>query len=688
MLVLLCLAAAAAPPPAPSLLLVTIDTLRADRVGAYGYAPAATPALDGLARDGALVEDAVAHVPQTRPSHASLFTGRLPYEHGLRDNAAGPLDARWPTLAERLRAAGYDTGAAIGAYPVSRPSGLDRGFLFFDDPFAGPAGATTREARSERRAAEVVDRALAWLERPRSAPFYLWVHLFDPHAPYEPPPPFAARFAPRPYDGEVAYADAQLARLLQALDAGGRRESTLVVVTSDHGEGLGEHGEDEHMLLVYDSTLRVPLVLRWPGRLPAGARVGGQFRGVDLLPTLLELLGQPPVPSSGVSRAAQLRSGRRIPDNEAYAESLYGRLHYGWAPLRALRAEGWKYVDAPRPELYHLREDPGETRNRLDDRGRVAEAMRGRLSARGAGEAPAAAPDPAAAERLAALGYVGGGFFRGRPSGTDPKDGLAAFQAEQRGMREALRHYRAGELERAVRVLARLESGPHVSFNTAYYHGRSLLELGRAAEAIPRLERAAALAPEVPFVHVQLAEAQRRAGRLADAEATLARGLGAAPGNPELLFARGQLRKLQGRAGLALGDLERARDLAPEDARPRAALADLYRNAGRLGEARAEADAALRLAPGWAGARVALALVLGALGREAEAGQALREALSAEPDEPDALFYLAALERRAGRPAEAVTLLERLVGRAPAYPGAAEALAAARREAVILRREP
>jgi choline-sulfatase len=200
-------AAAAGPAARPNLLLVTIDTLRADHGGAYGDAAASTPALDGLARDGTLVEEAVVHVPQTRPSHATLFTGRYPYEHGIRDNAQGPLDRKWPTLAERLRAGGWDTAAVIGAYPVSRPSGLDRGFAFFDDPFGTWQGATSGDARSERPAGEVADRALAWLKRPRRAPFFLWVHFYDPHAPYEPPAPFAACFARRLYDGEVAYAD-------------------------------------------------------------------------------------------------------------------------------------------------------------------------------------------------------------------------------------------------------------------------------------------------------------------------------------------------------------------------------------------------------------------------------------------------------------------------------------------------
>ncbi|HEX9188283.1 MAG TPA: sulfatase, partial [Vicinamibacteria bacterium] len=400
---------------APNVVLVTIDTLRADRVGAYGHAGGETPTIDRLALEGVLALDAVVQVPQTRPSHASIFTGRYPYEHGIRDNYSRPLPPGTPTMAAILRQRGWDTGAFIGAYPVSRPSGLDQGFAAYDDPFAA-GDDTTRQARTERRAKEVVDRALEWLEKPRPGPFFAWVHLFDPHAPYEAPEPFRKRHAASPYDGEVAYADAQLSRIVGWLDARGLRGRTLLVVTSDHGEGLGDHGEEEHMLFVYDSTLRVPLVFSWPGRLPAGARVRGQFRSVDLLATILDLASVPAPPTSGTSRKAALREGGRIPANESYAESLYAQLHFGFAPLRALRGDGWKLIDVPRPELYRISEDPGEMRNLVDERASVATAMRAnlRLLDRGRDSAPDLPPvDEAAAERLAALGYVGGGGASG-----------------------------------------------------------------------------------------------------------------------------------------------------------------------------------------------------------------------------------------------------------------------------------
>ncbi len=694
MLVALALAASAFT-SAPNLLLVTIDTLRADRVGAYGRAGAQTPTLDRLAREGVLVEEAVVQVPQTRPSHTSIFTGRQPYEHGIRDNFSPPLEPRFPTLATLLREHGYATGGFIGAYPVSRDSGLDRGFETFDDPFTSRVVRSAREERSERRAGEVVDVALAWLAKARP-PFFGWVHLFDPHAPYEPPAPYRARFVKEPYDGEVAYADAELGRLFRWLGETGLDRDTLVVVTSDHGEGLGDHGEDEHLLFVYDSTLRVPLLLRWPGRLPAGARVAGQFRSVDLLPTLLDLIGLPAVPTSGASRAAELRGGRPIPDNESYAESLYGQLHFGYAPLRALRGEGWKYIDAPRRELYHLRTDPGELRNRIDDRGGVASGMRQHLMQHDLGDAKAAEAtlDAGASERLVALGYVGGAFFSGPPSGADPKDRIGAFQAERREVSRALRFFRDGKYEAVVRVLEPLvqpttnEKGQVVerhSFNVSFYLGRSFLQLRRFGEAVAPLRDAAALSPRSANAHLYLSRALAGAGRAAEALAAVQAGLAVAPRDADLHQMRGRLLLQKGDLAGAQVALEQARQLDPENALVYVDLSNLHRSQGRLPSALEQAEAAARLDPRSPEAHVTRGLALGALGREAEATAAFREALRHEPDDPDALFFLGATELRAGRPEEAVPLLQRLLKRAPGYPEARELLEAAARGSAPLR---
>ena len=680
---------APAPAEAPNLLLVTIDTLRADHVGAYGHDTAQTPTLDRLARDGVLVEDAVVQVPQTRPSHASLLTGLQPYEHGIRDNFSPPLDPAHPTLATLLKRHGYATGGFIGAYPVSRDSGLDRGFDAFDDPFGGAPGGGLRLERSARTAAPVVDAALGWLEAQKTRPFFAWVHMFDPHAPYEPPEPFATRFKDARYDGEVAYADAQLGRLVLWLERSGQASRTLVVVTSDHGEGLGDHGEDEHQLFVYDTTLRVPLVFTWLGRLPAGRRLGGQFRSVDLLPSLLELLGLPAAPTSGASRAAVLLGNGTIPDNESYAESLFGQLHFGWAPLRALRGQGWKYIAAPRPELYHLAEDPAETRNRFEERGQLAGAMSARLRGFDASKPPAAGAsvDPDAAERLAALGYVGGAFFTGAPSGVDPKDAAREYQAVHRETSRALALFERGDFAGVVRVLGPLAAprsradgsrAQRQSFAVSFYLGRALVELRRFGEALDPLRVALRLSPSTPALYVSLARAQLGSGRVDEATATIERGLELAPRHLGLLQMKGRVLLRQGRIAPAVAALDEARGLEPGNALLRVELANALREAGRLDEALREAEAAVRLDGGSAEAHVARGLCLGALGRGGEAEAALRQALAVAPRHPDALFFLAAMALRGGRTAEAIPLLEQVLQVAPGYPQARELLQRAR----------
>jgi arylsulfatase A-like enzyme/Flp pilus assembly protein TadD len=674
---------------APNVLLVTIDTLRADHVGAYGRSGAHTPTLDRLAREGVLVRDAVVQVPQTRPSHATILTGLQPYEHGLRDNYSPPLAPATPTLATVLRAAGWDTAAFVGAYPVSRLSGLDRGFDVYDDPFSGK-GADD-DGRTERRAGEVVDRALAWLRKPRARPFLAWVHLFDAHAPYEAPAPWGQRFAKSPYDGEVAYADAEVGRLVAWLDSAGIRDRTLLVVTSDHGEGLGEHGEDEHLFFVYDSTLRVPLVFSWPGRLPGGARVGGQFRSVDLLATLLDLAGVKAPATSGASRAAALRSGGGIEAADSYAETLYSQLHFGYAPLRALRGEGWKYIDAPRPELYRLADDPAEKKNLVGDKPSVAAAMRQRLLGYDRGAATPALPpvDLESAERLAALGYVDTGGATGTASGgksdVDPKDKVAELQAYQRDVRQGMALYRGRDLDGAIRVLSRAARAATSSFNVNYYLGRSLVETRRYAEAVPHLEKAVDMAPArqtlsglaVAPAYAYLAEALSGAGRSREAFRSLVAGLAAAPRSADLLRAKGSLLLRQGDLAGARAALEEARTIDARDPRLHVELSGLYRNMADLERARASAEDAVRLDPKSPDAQVARGLVLGALGREAEAGRAFREALRLAPAHPDALFYLGAVELRAGRAESAVALLEKLVAAAPEYPQGKQTLALA-----------
>ncbi len=423
---------------APSLLLVTLDTLRADRVGAYGSPDGLTPHLDALAAGGVLFEEALASAPLTLPSHATILSGLEPPRHGVRNNGTHVFPERLPTLATLLEARGYATGAFVGAYVLAGRFGLGRGFHRYDDAIPiREEGASVLD--SDRRCEEVAGAAISWIREQRE-PFFAWVHFYDPHAPYDPPSPYAERFAGRPYEGEVAYADACLGQVVAAAEA--RAPGRLVAAAlADHGEGRGDHGERTHGFFVYQPTLRIPFLVAGPG-VPKGQRRAGIARTVDVLPTLLRLLGLPAPPRlEGVALLSAAAP------REAYAETVMPQT-LSWSPLHSLRLGVLKYIEAPRPELYDLDADPGETRNLVEARPREAERLGKALRAfRGEDHpwATASSEDRETAERLRALGYISG-----EPAPTsqgsalkDPKDVLDLYRlfeeslwAESRGDRE------------------------------------------------------------------------------------------------------------------------------------------------------------------------------------------------------------------------------------------------------------
>jgi choline-sulfatase len=409
----------------PDVLLITVDTLRADHVGAYGYAQAATPVIDELAARGARFAQVIAPAPLTLPSHTSIFTGTTPLAHGVRDNVGFVLGPAMPTLAERFRAAGYSTAAFISGFPLHRRFGLARGFDQYDDRLTR-GGDRARPAAVERRADETIAAVETWLGQPATGqrrPMFLWVHLFDPHAPYEAPEPYRTRFSARPYDGEVAFVDTQIGLLVQRVNQARPDRPTVVAVTSDHGEGLGEHGEPTHGLFVYDSTIRVPLVLAGPG-VPAGRVIRPMVRLIDVGPTLLDLSGVPALAGAeGVSLRAVLSQDRAVPGPPAHVESLFGWLCCGWSPLHAWRVEDWMFIDAPRAELYDTASDPGQVRNLAQDRQADASRLRrGLETAIGRDQVSASGQSSSEdRDRLRSLGYVTGGGLS-RPSRRDPKD--------------------------------------------------------------------------------------------------------------------------------------------------------------------------------------------------------------------------------------------------------------------------
>ena len=385
----------------PDVFLITIDTLRADHVHCYGYESIQTPALDALAKDGIRFTQAYTPSPITNTSHTSILTGLLPSSHGVTDFAV-PLAPNHPTLAELLKKSGYHTAAFIGAVILDSKTlapGLDRGFDFYDN-FPAQSQTKSRWGRVERRGADVVQHAQSWMTAHPAGPHFVWIHLYDPHDPYEPPPPFSQTYKDRLYDGEIAYADSVLAGFIGYLKKTGRYDNALIVVVGDHGEGLGEHGEESHGIFLYDSTTHVPLIVKIPARVASNSHgdqvVKAQVRTLDILPTVIDWLDIPPPEQlDGESLKPFLDGPAEGKDRIAIGETDYP-LRFGWAPLRSVRAEGFKFIEAPRPELYDLKADPKELTNRYQASDTTVQKFRGTLAAikTDAPVPPSNLPDP------------------------------------------------------------------------------------------------------------------------------------------------------------------------------------------------------------------------------------------------------------------------------------------------------
>jgi arylsulfatase A-like enzyme len=434
-----------------SVLLVTLDTTRADRLGCYGADRATTPNLDALAKEGVRFDEAISPAPLTLPSHASLMTGLVPRRHGVRNNALFRLGDEPDVLAETLSRNGYRTAAFVSAAVLDRITGIDRGFEHYDDTVR--VGSRQAFNYEERAASQTTDAALGHIDE-LEGPFFLWVHYFDPHLPYVPPPPFDERFPDRPYDGEIAFMDDQVGRLLKAVRA--RTESLLIVVAGDHGESLGEHGEDAHGVFVYQATQRVPLIVAGPG-VPRGKVVDQRVGLVDVAPTVLDLLDLPPLPDTDGRSVVSVLHGKKVDPRGYELESFFPSYAYGWSPIRGLVREGYKYIDAPRGELYRLPTDPGETKNLIADETRRSSALAEELGALVEDDtATVPAVDPELEEqkqRLEALGYVGGSSTA-EDAAIDPKDGIAWIADLEAGRRA----YQTGKPSEGIEPLKRLLS--------------------------------------------------------------------------------------------------------------------------------------------------------------------------------------------------------------------------------------
>jgi arylsulfatase A-like enzyme/Tfp pilus assembly protein PilF len=619
----------------PNVILITVDTTRADRMGFLGSNRGLTPNLDALAKDGTAFTRAYSHVPLTTASHATILTGTYPQYNHVNDFGV-PLAAGLPYLPDILHHEGYKTAAFVGSLildPIAGTApGFDRGFDLYDAGFRIKTAKDNRYDTIERRAGDVVAHALAWLKkRPAGAPpFFLWVHLYDPHDPYDPPEPYKSKFTD-PYDGEIAYADAMLGRLFAALRAAGLYQDSLIAMMADHGEAFGEHGERTHGIFLYDETIHVPLLIKLPGTAgttrkhepKSDARVGL----VDVTPTILDIAGIPiPKEIQGQSLLGAMQPGvvnsaaqsEKAADRPIYSETDYPHRAFKWSSLRALRTGKYLAIEAPKRELYDQASDPKALNNLASASPAVADTLVAEVEQfrqqTSAELAAAAKLDPAQAEKLRALGYVGGDSSQGHEGkigGTDPKDRIEVANLMHDGILEV----EQGEYQSAISKLERvIQTEPdsaiaYVQLGTAwtrlkdyekalpilqkavelkadsglaqYELGLALFETGSWKEAAPQFEQAVARSPRWADAHFSLAAVYARIDRVPEAMEELDKALALNPDHYRANLLRGRLLSLLGKPSEALPNLQKAASVEPDSREAHLFLADAYAQLGR-----------------------------------------------------------------------------------------------------------
>ncbi|HXJ92141.1 MAG TPA: sulfatase-like hydrolase/transferase [Terriglobia bacterium] len=651
--------------PPPSVVLITLDTVRADHLGCYGSAAAKTPAVDGLAHEAVRFANAYTVVPITLPSHAVILTGTYPMWNGVRDFTSPGLPAGIPTLAEMLKRNGYATAAFVSAYAVNSVWGLNRGFDLYDDQMdlGGRSGHDLMLAT--RPGNLTTDRMIAWLDAHSERPFFIWLHLYDAHSPYHSPEPYRSQHAGQPYDAAISFDDAQVGRVLGALRAKRLYEQTLVIVTSDHGESLGEHGEAEHGFFVYNATLRVPLIVKWPGRKHDGAVVVQEpVSTIDISSTIAQAAG---IPASGtrsfqgkaLTRAIEPHSASPNSVQPLYAESYYARDSFGWHELRAVITEQYKYIDAPAPEVYDLKHDPQEVSDLFSEHRALAASLRAdlvdveRRFENRANRTERAQLDPATVEKLKSLGYVAyqaSTTDADVPSGgADPKEEIGTFNQILHA--DDLR--RAGKYAEAAQLLGDLLRREPRLYILPFEVGENDLAWGKPREAIGKFRAALQLNPLFDQAALGLGRAYFEIGQDSEAANALEIALGL---NPRNFLARLALAKVYFREN----DLDKAESALAQVANEQPGFAEghadygvVLARKGDYAEAKSELERGAALGYRDANSLNFLGVARAELGETDKAIEAYQEALKLDPQFAAANLNLALEYRRLGNASEA-----------------------------------
>jgi arylsulfatase A-like enzyme/Tfp pilus assembly protein PilF len=651
--------AAVGPFPGVPIVVISIDTLRSDHLPAYGYKGVETPALDALRKDAVLFERAYSHTPLTLPSHVSVLTGELPGRHGVRDNLGYAFDpAKHPFLPLLLHQAGYATGAAVSAYVLRGETGLAKGFDAFDDGIS--LRPTEALGNSQRSGGESARAALAWLDKVQDKPFFLFLHLYEPHTPYTPPEPFASRYRAAPYDGEIATADAIVGDFLAELKKRGLYDKAILALLSDHGEGLGDHGEQEHGILLYREALQVPLLLKLPGGKLGGTSVANPAQLVDLAPTLLALAGQKVPPEMDGGSLLDLRR-RDAPARALYAETWYPRLHFGWSELASMIQGSSHYIEGPQPELYDLAADPGETKSILTAERRTYAALRAEVAKR---KTPLAAPsqvDAETAAKLSSLGYAAGGAAPASGPLPDPKARVGSLA----DFTQAMTLFADQRYAEAVPLLRHtLAANPGMA--DAWEHlGRALQALGQREEALDAYKKAMETSGGVGHVAIATGWLLLDMGRLDEARqhAELALATDASPAHNLL----GQI--ALAKKDYAAAEKEAQAALAAGGSRigPLLTLAQTLKEEGKLDKAlettqkAVDEVAKMEGDPKYSGLWFLHGDLLARAGRDAEAEQAFLHEINNFPANTAPYTRLAVLYTAQGRTQEAIAALRKMV---------------------------